>query len=147
LAMPLSETAGNESFEKRSDTCTQRLSRDKRSSSLPDRESDRHPLIRPCENSESHLFHGAPASDDVVNARLPALADCGWAARFMIWLIRRYQGFISPALPPACRFHPTCSEYGAQSLQEFGFFKGMWRTMSRLMRCHPFNPGGFDPVR
>ncbi|MCG3207075.1 MAG: putative membrane protein insertion efficiency factor [Anaerolineae bacterium] len=61
-------------------------------------------------------------------------------------LIRFYQKFISPGLPSACRFHPTCSHYGYEAIQKHGFFKGGWLTVTRIGRCHPFHPGGYDPV-
>jgi len=61
-------------------------------------------------------------------------------------LIRFYQRFISPALPPSCRFVPTCSEYSYEAIQRYGLLKGGWLSLRRLARCHPWNPGGFDPV-
>jgi len=64
----------------------------------------------------------------------------------MITLIRGYQKFISPFLPPTCRFYPTCSSYFVQALQKYGFFKGSYLGVRRIMRCHPFNPGGYDPL-
>jgi uncharacterized protein len=61
-------------------------------------------------------------------------------------IIRFYQRIISPLTPPSCRFYPTCSHYGYQSIERFGFFKGGWLAMRRIGRCHPFSPSGFDPV-
>ncbi|NJN98234.1 MAG: membrane protein insertion efficiency factor YidD [Anaerolineales bacterium] len=61
-------------------------------------------------------------------------------------LIRFYQKFISPALPPACRFHPTCSHYSYQAIEKYGLIKGGWLAVKRIGRCHPFHPGGYDPV-
>ena len=61
-------------------------------------------------------------------------------------LIRGYQLMISPMLGSNCRFSPTCSAYAAQAIERFGFFKGVYLTAARLLRCHPFNPGGYDPV-
>ncbi|MGB0955330.1 MAG: membrane protein insertion efficiency factor YidD [Panacagrimonas sp.] len=66
--------------------------------------------------------------------------------RFLIWLIRGYQRLISPLLAPRCRFYPSCSRYGIQAIQRFGPIGGSWLTFRRLIRCHPLNPGGFDPV-
>jgi putative membrane protein insertion efficiency factor len=63
-----------------------------------------------------------------------------------IFLIKVYQRTLSRVLPPSCRFYPSCSEYGVQALQKYGFFKGGWLTVKRIARCHPFNPGGYDPV-
>jgi uncharacterized protein len=60
--------------------------------------------------------------------------------------IRLYKRFLSPLLPPACRFHPTCSVYALEALQKHGAFRGTRLLVWRLMRCQPFHPGGFDPV-
>jgi putative membrane protein insertion efficiency factor len=64
----------------------------------------------------------------------------------MMALIRMYQRLISPLLPPACRFEPSCSEYSRQAFEKHGFFKGFWLTVRRILKCHPFHPGGYDPV-
>ncbi len=61
-------------------------------------------------------------------------------------LIRAYQRLVSPLLPPSCRFHPSCSHYALEAVTRYGALKGAWLTVSRLARCHPFHPGGFDPV-
>lgn len=61
-------------------------------------------------------------------------------------IIRFYQKFISPMTPPTCRFYPTCSHYGLEAFQKHGAFKGFWLTCKRILKCHPFHPGGFDPV-
>lgn len=60
--------------------------------------------------------------------------------------IRAYRSLISPLLPPACRFHPSCSAYALQALEVHGARRGLWLTVRRLVRCHPFHAGGFDPV-
>lgn len=71
-------------------------------------------------------------------------------ARFWIWpaagLIRFYQAAISPYLPGTCRFRPTCSAYALEALRRFGFWKGLALTGWRLLRCHPFSRGGYDPL-
>ncbi len=64
----------------------------------------------------------------------------------MLQLIRLYQRFISPALPPSCRFTPTCSHYTYEAIERYGVFKGGWLGVKRIARCHPLNPGGHDPV-
>ena len=64
----------------------------------------------------------------------------------LIALIRAYQRFISPYLPPSCRFYPSCSQYALESVGKYGVVRGVWLALRRLLRCHPFHPGGFDPV-
>ena len=66
--------------------------------------------------------------------------------RALICLLKVYQYFISPALPPACRFYPSCSQYARLAVEKHGPFKGVWLAARRLLKCHPFHPGGFDPV-
>lgn len=67
-------------------------------------------------------------------------------AKPLIWLVRGYQLFISPFVPPSCRFHPTCSHYAIAALQKHGAVKGLWLALRRIARCHPWHPGGHDPV-
>ena len=67
----------------------------------------------------------------------------GLAAAFVVQL---YRWLISPLLPPACRFLPTCSEYAIEAFQRHGLFRGGWLSLRRILRCHPGNPGGYDPV-
>ena len=66
--------------------------------------------------------------------------------RLSLGLIRLYQVVISPVLPPVCRYYPSCSAYGYDAIQTYGIWQGGWLTMRRLARCHPFQPGGYDPV-
>ncbi|NJD85197.1 membrane protein insertion efficiency factor YidD [Candidatus Erwinia dacicola] len=68
------------------------------------------------------------------------------SSRLLIGLIRVYQRVISPLLGPHCRFHPTCSQYGIEALLRFGVVKGCWLTLRRILKCHPLNWGGDDPV-
>lgn len=63
-----------------------------------------------------------------------------------IYIIKGYQKFISPLKPPSCRFYPTCSEYSLQAFYRFGVFKGLYLTIKRISKCHPFHPGGVDLV-
>lgn len=63
-----------------------------------------------------------------------------------IWLIRGYQILISPLFPPSCRFHPTCSQYAIDAFSLHGFWRGLWLALRRVAKCHPFHPGGLDPV-
>ncbi|WP_418791245.1 membrane protein insertion efficiency factor YidD [Phosphitispora sp. TUW77] len=67
--------------------------------------------------------------------------------KLVIWLIRFYQKVLSPMIPSNCRFYPTCSEYALQSVVKYGVIKGTLKSLLRILRCHPFNPGGYDPVK
>ncbi|WP_072772433.1 membrane protein insertion efficiency factor YidD [Desulfitobacterium chlororespirans] len=66
--------------------------------------------------------------------------------RLLIGVIRIYQRYISPLKRPSCRFYPTCSEYSIQAIQKYGVVKGGWKSLIRILKCHPFHPGGYDPV-
>ena len=70
----------------------------------------------------------------------------GIARSVVIAPIRLYRAFVSPLLPPSCRFSPSCSAYAITSLERYGFLKGGWLALRRISRCHPWNPGGYDPV-
>ena len=61
-------------------------------------------------------------------------------------LIRLYQNTLSRVLPSTCRFYPSCSQYTYQAIAKYGFWRGGWMGVKRIARCHPFNPGGYDPV-
>ena len=67
--------------------------------------------------------------------------------KFVISILRFYKKFISPALPDSCRFYPTCSEYAAASVEKYGVLKGSIKSIYRIIRCNPFNKGGYDPVK
>lgn len=64
----------------------------------------------------------------------------------ILTLLRGYKRFLSPLLPPACRFEPTCSVYAHDAIARYGLWRGGWLGVRRLLRCHPFHPGGHDPV-
>ena len=66
--------------------------------------------------------------------------------RLFIAAIRFYQMTLSQVLPPSCRFYPSCSEYTLQAIARYGVLKGGWLGVKRILRCHPFHPGGYDPV-
>ncbi len=66
--------------------------------------------------------------------------------QMLLWLVRGYQIAISPLLAPSCRFYPTCSNYAMQAIREHGALKGAMLAAVRLGKCHPWHPGGFDPV-
>jgi putative membrane protein insertion efficiency factor len=65
----------------------------------------------------------------------------------LIKLIKVYQKLLSPMFPPSCRFYPTCSEYAVESILKYGTLKGGAKALWRILRCNPFNKGGFDPVK
>ncbi|MDD5019673.1 MAG: membrane protein insertion efficiency factor YidD [Candidatus Omnitrophica bacterium] len=67
-------------------------------------------------------------------------------ARVLVALVKWYQRVCSPFVPHCCRFAPSCSHYFLEALQKHGFFRGVGMGLWRLMRCHPFSPGGYDPV-
>jgi len=69
-----------------------------------------------------------------------------WLALPLIWLVRGYQLLISPFFPPSCRFHPSCSQYALEALEKHGALRGAWLALRRVLRCHPWHPGGYDPV-
>jgi len=67
--------------------------------------------------------------------------------RAIVTMLRGYKQFVSPLLPSACRFYPTCSEYMMEAIERYGVPRGVWMGMRRIGRCHPFHAGGYDPVR
>ncbi|MBO5779694.1 MAG: membrane protein insertion efficiency factor YidD [Muribaculaceae bacterium] len=69
-----------------------------------------------------------------------------FASRILILPIRFYQLCISPLLPPACRYTPTCSQYAIEALRKHGPFRGSWMALKRILRCHPWGSSGYDPV-
>lgn len=85
-------------------------------------------------------------AQEVANGDVPAPKPRGPVAWSFVMMVRFYQRFISPLLPPACRFTPSCSEYMRQAIIKHGAIKGTYLGTRRLLRCHPFNPGGHDPV-
>ena len=64
----------------------------------------------------------------------------------LIFIVKIYQKLLSPFLPDSCRFYPSCSHYSVEALQKYGAVKGGWLSVKRISRCHPFHPGGYDPV-
>ena len=70
----------------------------------------------------------------------------GFVKKSMLSLIRFYQRHISPALGPHCRYVPTCSQYAVEAIEKHGALKGGFLALRRILRCHPFHPGGYDPV-
>lgn len=86
---------------------------------------------------------GADASDD--ETALEPRAD-SLGARVGLRLVRFYQQALSPLFPPSCRYQPSCSEYTRIAIQRYGLVRGSWMGLKRVLRCHPFHPGGHDPV-
>ena len=68
-----------------------------------------------------------------------------WRLPYLLILL--YRRVVSPWMPPVCRFHPSCSAYGAEAFRTHGFWRGLWLTVRRVTRCHPWHPGGVDPCR
>ena len=66
--------------------------------------------------------------------------------KLILTFIVAYQRFISPLTVPACRFYPSCSEYALQAIKRYGPWRGLWLSLRRILKCHPFHPGGYDPV-
>ena len=65
----------------------------------------------------------------------------------VVYILRAYQALISPLLPPnTCRFYPTCSQYAIDAVRKYGPLVGLWRSVKRIGKCHPYHPGGYDPA-
>jgi len=93
----------------------------------------------PNEHSEQAKLLGMP---DIMQPQ----KKTGLAAFFLLLLVKGYRYGISPLLPPCCRYVPTCSEYAIEAIARYGALRGGWLSLSRILRCHPFAPGGYDPV-
>ncbi|MFZ5753571.1 MAG: membrane protein insertion efficiency factor YidD [Bacillota bacterium] len=65
----------------------------------------------------------------------------------LLMIISFYQRFLSPLKGPSCRFYPTCSQYALEAVSRYGPWKGSWLALKRIFKCHPFHPGGYDPVK
>jgi putative membrane protein insertion efficiency factor len=65
----------------------------------------------------------------------------------ILWLIKGYRRYLSPPLPPRCRFYPSCSRYAMEALERHGIFRGGYLAIRRILRCHPFSEGGCDPLK
>lgn len=71
----------------------------------------------------------------------------GLFKRPLVFIINLYRKYISPLKKPTCRFSPTCSQYAIEAIEKYGAFKGSFMAINRILKCHPFNPGGNDPVK
>jgi putative membrane protein insertion efficiency factor len=102
---------------------------------------DAQPPGTEAENSqrEAGTSHSAP-----LHSAMSQTAS--WVAQAALFVIRFYQRCVSPFTPPSCRFHPSCSHYAYKSIQRFGLWRGGWLGLKRICKCHPFHPGGYDPV-
>ena len=80
--------------------------------------------------------------------QIPSVPEKGptVVTRALMAAVTGYRRFISPLLPPRCRFEPSCSAYALEALRVHGARRGLWLAVARIARCHPFNPGGYDPV-
>ncbi len=68
-------------------------------------------------------------------------------ADLVVLILRAYKYLLSPFVPQSCRFAPTCSAYSIEALEKYGLLKGLYLSLRRLLKCHPFHPGGYDPVK
>jgi len=102
---------------------------------------------KPVHDCNLHHHHDPMTSS---RAEENSLSDSTKRLSPFTWLgilfVRFYQRFISPLLPPACRYQPSCSQYMLVALRRHGFFRGGWMGVKRIGRCHPFHEGGYDPV-
>lgn len=88
-----------------------------------------------------------PSDDQLVpTEEVGQVVRAGVLATVAMAMVRFYQRAISPLLPPSCRFRPTCSQYTLIAIKRHGFLRGIWLGLRRILRCHPFHPGGHDPV-
>ena len=93
---------------------------------------------KPDESADNTSVDGESVAEHLATRSIPG--------KVMIAAIRFYQRTISVALPPSCRFYPSCSEYTLQAVARYGPLKGGWMGIKRILRCQPFSPGGYDPV-
>lgn len=68
-------------------------------------------------------------------------------SKLCIYSVRGYQKYLSPLKGPTCRFYPTCSQYSIEAFKKYGFLKGLYLSIRRILKCHPFHPGGYDPLQ
>jgi putative membrane protein insertion efficiency factor len=94
------------------------------------------------------IFFGCKNKDKIVILTAKSLLGrkIHFMKKFLLLLIRGYQLLISPVLPQTCRFSPTCSQYAIEAISLHGAGRGLLMAVRRILRCHPFHPGGFDPV-
>jgi uncharacterized protein len=108
---------------------------------------EKHPQTNASRQPEAPYdpgHEGEGEADRIEPGSLPAPRSV--VRRALAGLIRLYQRYVSPLTPPSCRFHPTCSEYTRQAVLKHGALKGIRLGIVRISKCHPFHPGGFDPV-
>lgn len=90
--------------------------------------------------------HEQADPQEIADAPLARRQPQGVGRRVGVGLVRIYQRYISPLTPPACRYQPTCSSYTLVAIERYGLLRGSWMGARRIARCHPFHPGGYDPV-
>jgi putative membrane protein insertion efficiency factor len=100
--------------------------------------------------THAHTEHAHAEHEHVARPPVGRASGFGQIARVpslvLQLAIRGYQVALSPLLPPACRYYPTCSNYAVQAIEKYGALRGGWMAARRIGRCHPFAPGGYDPV-
>jgi|SRR5690606_2641072 len=87
-----------------------------------------------------------PVDDQTPPQRTPVRGVRAIPRLLLVGFVQSYQMFISPLLPSSCRYYPSCSTYAVEALERHGALRGGWLTVKRIARCHPFRPGGYDPV-
>lgn len=107
------------------------MSEDEKTQNLKERKSKSIHLLVDSQSTVSH--------EDVPTQHSLIVRGC-------LYMIQLYRKYLSPLKPPSCRFTPTCSQYAIDAYSHLGFFLGTWRTLTRLLRCHPWHDGGHDPV-
>ena len=108
------------------------------------------------DDHHGHHHHRRPVTDALPGDGSPVEVDAyglpviptrrGPLTTPALWLIRGYKRYLSPALPPSCRFYPTCAAYGYEAIARYGILRGGGLTVWRVLRCNPFTRGGIDPV-
>lgn len=107
-----------------------------------------HRTGHPAADSTSDLPHREASTAEIEEEAGLTPRPLSWRRPFSaiaVILILGYQRLLSPLLGANCRFHPTCSQYTRLAIEKYGVIRGIWKGIRRILRCHPWNPGGFDP--
>ena len=99
-----------------------------------------------CDTEAGHDTRPGHVEVDDAGAEVETSQAAAWSTQAALFTIRFYQRCVSPFTPPSCRFYPSCSHYAYGSIRRFGLWRGGWMGLKRICKCHPFHPGGYDPV-